>query len=130
MTKKYSLSFASIQVFEDFIIAEMFEGINFDNSVNEVLLDIFQMHFPDRPFGYISNRVNSYSVDPTVYMRTAGNKNLVAIAVVATDEIKKLNANVEKLFFNREFEYFEDLTTAKDWIARIIKREKAHPGQS
>ncbi|MFD0861398.1 STAS/SEC14 domain-containing protein [Sungkyunkwania multivorans] len=130
MIKQYSLSFGKIKVFDDYIIAEIFEGINLDTALNEILLDICSAHFPKRPFGYISNRVNSYSVDPTVYKYTAKNSNLVAIAVVASGELKKLSANIEKLFFDREFEYFEEIDEAKEWIEHIIKSEKAHSNQS
>lgn len=122
-SKEIELDFGKVYAYENILIAKLDEGILFDVESNKKLLQIGQEIFEDKPYGYISHRVNSYAVDPMVYMESAANENLKAIAVVSESEITRKNAEgVEKKFYkdNNCFEVFQTLEEAVAWIKTRI----------
>ena len=121
MIAQYELNFGTVYVFDTFLMSIIDEDVAFRTEENNKLLHISRKHFKDRPYGYISYRAYSYSVDPVVYVESSKETNLVAIAVVAMDPINKLGVSVEKLFFNRELKYFENIDDAKKWIKQTLK---------
>jgi len=116
--------FGEIRVFENFIIVLMKEGITVKPKHNKDLEMIAEKYFKGKKFGYISFRVNSYAVDPLVYIETSKIENLVAFAVVAVEGLKESNVEIEKLFFTKPFRNFHNLDQAKDWVLQMIKKSK------
>ncbi|QNJ98840.1 hypothetical protein [Constantimarinum furrinae] len=109
-------SFGEIDIFENYVLTVMKEGITVLPEYNVELLKIANTYFKDRPFGYITNRINSYSVDPRVYLNTSKIKNLVAFAVVSDKELNLTNSEVEKIFLRQPFEVFSSLEEAISWV--------------
>ncbi len=112
------LEFGSVTFLENIQIAELNEGILFDIPHNQELLELARKRFSDKPYGYISNRVNSYSVNPMIHLESANVHNLVAIAIVSTNPVVKQNSIIEKQFFRNSssFEVFETLDEAINWM--------------
>ncbi|NAS30408.1 hypothetical protein GTQ40_05450 [Flavobacteriaceae bacterium R38] len=123
MNKNIRLDFASIKLCENFAIGVMDEGIELKTDNNKFLLNTLKKEYKDQFFGFISNRINSYSVDPIVYKETSELENLIAIAVVMSNPMQKLSIEVEKLFYNRPFEYFDNIEDARTWIKQTLERE-------
>jgi hypothetical protein len=98
----------------------MDEGITVKPEHNRVLLDITHKYFPNRAFGYITHRKNSYSVDPSIYFETSKIKNLKAFAIVSKYEINQMNAELEKKFLKKPLRHFEELEDAIKWIKEMI----------
>lgn len=73
-----------------------------------------------KPYAYISHRIHSYSVDPTVYIDAAKQEGLEAIAVVSENPITSTNVLIEKQFFNQPFESFTTIEGAKNWLSQIL----------
>jgi len=121
---KVSFNFGEINIFKNFVIAIMNEGVTVRPEYNIHLEEVANKYFANRPFGYITYRKNSYSVDPMVYLKTTKIENLVAFAVVATDGQKVSNIEIEKIFFKKPFKNFTNLDDAKDWVNDIIKNDK------
>jgi len=121
-TDKITLNFGTVTVHDQLLIAEMNEGIVFDIPDNEQLLSLGSNIFGDKPYGYISNRVNSYSINPTVYLQTAQRSNIKAIAVVGSSESKIASTAVEKQFFKLPFEVFTTLEEARAWLQTTLKQ--------
>ncbi len=121
MVAKYEFDFGTMFIFEHFAMGIMNEGVALRKEENQKLLEVSRKHFSDRPYGYISYRIHSYSVDPHVYIDTAQETNLVAIAVVSENPLNKLSLEVEKLFWEREFEHFIDVEDAQLWIEEKVK---------
>lgn len=113
--------FGENQVFEYYVIVLMKEGITVKPKHNKSLEMVAEKYFKGKKFGYISLRVNSYAVDPLVYIETSKIENLVAFAVVAHDGLKESNVELEKLFYTKPFQIFHDLEKAKDWILQVIE---------
>ncbi|HSP40412.1 MAG TPA: hypothetical protein VLN46_03190 [Gillisia sp.] len=103
---------------DNILIAELNEGILFDVENNRQLLEIGKRTFQEKPYGYISHRVNSYAVNPLVYLESADTNNLKAIAVVTNSVVSKNNAVLEKQFYrdSNSFEIFSSLEEAFDWM--------------
>ncbi len=112
-TVKYD--FCDFSVFDNFLIAVMKEGITVVPEHNEVLIELANKYFKNRPFAYITNRINSYSVDPNVFKETSKIENLVAFAVVSQQELGIANASFEKVFLKKPHKSFTKLIDAIQW---------------
>lgn len=112
--------FGEIRVFNNFVIVVMKEGITVKPEYNDVLVNVSEQYFKNKPFGYITYRKNSYAVNPLIYIKTSEIQNLVAFAVVCTDKLKASNLEVEKMFLRKPLKAFSNLDDAKDWVNEII----------
>jgi len=124
MSVAISLPFGNVDIFEEYIIAIMNEGITLEPKHNEVLESIAEKYFKNKYFGYITHRIHSYSVDPRIYMETSKIDNLVAFAVVSEKEINLTNAQIEELFLQKPFKAFKKVDQAVEWIQTQIKEHK------
>ncbi|MAB49598.1 MAG: hypothetical protein CMC05_13315 [Flavobacteriaceae bacterium] len=115
------LKFCTLSFYDRYVIAEINEGVHLDHQHNEALIEITENHY-SKPFVYITNRINSYSVDPNVYPRTTRVKNLAGFAVVSRVHMAKLNAQIEQMFFSKPFEIFSDLEDAINWAKDLIEK--------
>lgn len=113
-------AFGTLHIEENIVIGIMKEGAHIDSLSNELLISFCKNFFEEKSFGYISYRLNSYSVDPTVYMDTANHQNLKAIAVVSENPLIKSNVLLERKFFNQPFESFTSIDEAKEWLSQFI----------
>lgn len=123
LAKKLRLKFAEVTILDRILIAEIKEGFLLDSSSNKELLDLGRKYFRESTYGYISNRVNSYAVDPMVYRDSAKVQNLKAIAVVSNSEIARANARrVERPFYRKgnAFDVFKNLEEAVIWIKQQL----------
>lgn len=112
------LDFGKITVTENILISELNEGILFDVHNNRELLKIGKKIFNGNNYGYISHRVNSYAVNPMVYLESSSTPTLKAIAVVSKDPVCKQNTLLERQFYKNtsSFEVFESLEEAIIWV--------------
>ena len=123
LSKEIQLDFGKVYIHDNILIAKLDEGILFDVKSNTKLLQIGKEIFKERDYAYISHRVNSYAVDPMVYMESANTSNLKAIAVVSENEMTRKNAEgVEKKFYkdNNCFGVFQTLEEAVAWVKSRI----------
>lgn len=127
MNSKHTFNFGIVEIYENFAVGEMNEGVDLKADEHEQLLKLCVDTFKDLPFGYISHRKHSYAVDPKVYLNTGNIKNLVAIAVVITRPAQKLSAAIEEVFFGRPFKYFYDLDEAINWMAKTVNQQALRP---
>ncbi|MBQ0735473.1 hypothetical protein [Aquimarina celericrescens] len=123
MLANYDLGFCQVNIYDDYVIAIMNEGITVIPEYNDIFLKIVERHFLNKAFVYISHRIHSYSVDPTIYFETARIKNLIGFAVVSSDPKQKMLTQVEKNFFGKDFKHFETLDQAILWKDEIIGKK-------
>lgn len=119
--KTLNYEFGEIRVFKNFVVVVMKEGITVIPKYNDDLVHISENYFKGRPFGYITYRKNSYSVDPMIYLKTSKIENLIAFAVVSDDGLKVSNLEIEKRFLTKPFRHFKNLDNAKDWVNKMIE---------
>ena len=126
MIKKIELDFGVLYVHDKMLVSELHEGVLLDVNNNRKILEIGQDLFKKDPFGYISNRVNSYAVNPMVYRESAEHPQLKAIAVVSRHEMGRKSALLEQQFYTNKnsFQIFSDLEEAIKWMSGIISSYK------
>jgi len=114
--------FCTVEVYENYIVVVMFEGISLTPEKNDVLIGIATKYFNNSNFGYITNRIHSYSVDPSIYFETSKIENLVAFAVVSSKQINITNSKLEKIFYKNPFQHFIELEDAISWIKEEVSK--------
>ncbi len=117
----YDIGHAEVFVFDNFIIKQVKEEQPSELLNTSELEIIIQEHFENKNMVYISNRVNSYSVNPLIYKDIEKISNLVAIAVVPNSYSMRLSAKFESKFYNKPFEIFDTLNDAMIWATSIIE---------
>ncbi|MFL1896409.1 hypothetical protein ACJRPK_11955 [Aquimarina sp. 2-A2] len=122
---KYNLDFCSLELHKNYMKAEINEGVCITSEITATLTEIALQFFENRPFVYLTHRVNSYAVDPTVYYETSKIENLVAFIIVSDQIIHKKQSEIEKTFFKKELRYFESMEKAlayKDEVLSCIEK--------
>ncbi len=116
-----TFDFCDMTIYDNYVVVVMKEGINLTPKYNDVLVEITNKYYANKPFVYITNRINSYSVDPKIYYETSKIENLKGFAVVSKNYQAKINAQIEQRFFNKPFEIFSNLDDALEWAEKFIK---------
>jgi len=111
-----------MDIYENYAITTIYEGVTIHPKHNKVFLQIVDTHFKNKPFVYISNRINSYSINPIVYLETAKVQNLVGFAVVSTDPEQLMLTQLEKAFLGKEFHLFKTIDEALSWKNKVLKK--------
>jgi hypothetical protein len=122
MKKSLTLEFCDITIYDNYLVVIMNEGVNLKPEHNSVLIDVTNDYYNNKPFVYITHRLNSYSVDPKIYFETSKIKNLKGFAVVSGDYKAKSNAEVEKMFFSKPFGIFSELDDAFKWATELVNK--------
>ena len=125
MRKRILFEFGTIDIYSEYIVAVMNEGITVKPEYNNELISIAEQYFPDQYFGYITYRKYSYSVDPQIYTETSKIENLAAFAVVADNIDALKNIDVEKIFLKKPMNAFYSLDAAKSWITERIQEKNS-----
>jgi len=123
MFRYYDIGHAEVFIFDDFLIKQVREGALIDQEETEEFKVILKEHFDGKNMAYISNRVFSYSVNPLIYKEAEKIPNLVAIAVIPSNQKIRSSANFERQFYDRPFGIFDNLSEAIQWVQQIIEKE-------
>ena len=121
IVREYNLDIGKVQVYQDHMVAIFEEGATLTLERAYQIIGISEIHFRERPFGYISLRKYSYAVDPTVYNYLRELENLKAFAIVSIKEIDMHNFKIEKLFYKKPMKFFIEYDNALAWIKRRVK---------
>ena len=119
--KVYHLKLGRIFLYQNYIVTEFDEGvdINFENF--KELAQIIKQNFKDQPFGFIANRVNSYSInlnDAELFNKTFTNG--IAYAIVAYSKRTERIIEIESHFFKFNKQVFNDFKTALNWVEETL----------
>lgn len=115
---KLEMPFGNFFFCEKFIISEINAGVHFDwLKIELVMKEAMKFYNTGVKLGYISNRINSYSVDPQDWAKVATTSNKMAgSAIVYYNYMMYLNASLEKRFSKVDMNYCLSLKEAIDWI--------------
>lgn len=122
MITSYDFYFCHVEIYNDYLKVIMKEGVTVSPEYNDVLLQIVELHFKNKAFVYVTHRINSYAINPTIYLETVKIKNLVGFTVVSDNPRQKMQTKVEKIFFEKEFQQFDTMEAALEWKDMIIKK--------
>jgi len=123
VNKVVSIQIGDLYFFNDIVISEIKDGIHvtFENA-QEFIKEIKDYFEPPKPFGLISNMVNSYSVnlpDSTKFREQLN--NLSAYVMVSHNAAGKLNVEIASNFCQAKDVDFEDLYEAFNWVSEQAK---------
>lgn len=122
VVKEYILEIGSVQVFDNYMVAIFNEGCTVTLERAYQLIGISEIHFRNKPFGFISYRKNSYAIDPTIYNYVREIENLMAFAIVSIKEMDMHNFNIEKMFYKKPMKFFIDYNNAITWVKRRVAK--------
>ncbi|NHF60425.1 hypothetical protein FK220_013810 [Flavobacteriaceae bacterium TP-CH-4] len=125
LIKKHDLEIGSFYFYPNFMISEVKEGVavGFENA-QEMLALAKNYYGNTTPFVYITNRINSYSFNPTVHFKTTAMfPNLKGYAVVTYDPMNHDIAQMEQSFMNKPAKNFHSLEKAIEWAESLIVKD-------
>jgi hypothetical protein len=116
----YILSTGIFYFFDDFIVSEMNEGVHFNWEAAQDIIELALNHYGSgSKISYISNRVNSYSIEAQDWLKFFKSRHsLRAFAVVTYSKSGLINVMMEKIFFKSKIKTFENLYDAADWVSK------------
>lgn len=117
------MEIGTVQVFDNYMVAIYNEGCTVTLERVYQLIGISEIHFRDRPFGFISYRRNSYAIDPTIYSYVRELENLKAYAIVSVKEMDMHNFTIEKMFYKKPMKFFIDYNNALAWVKRRVAKK-------
>ena len=120
IVREYVLDVGKVQVYDNYMVAIFDEGATLTLERAYQIIGISEIHFRDRNFGYVSNRINSYAIDPTVYTYLRQLDNLKAFAIVSNKEVDMHNFHIEKLFYKNAMKLFLDYQKAVNWVRKKV----------
>ncbi|PHR94626.1 MAG: hypothetical protein COA80_12600 [Leeuwenhoekiella sp.] len=121
MTTRLDLEIGILEFYDHFVIGLVNPDVNFGQKERLLFLKACLEHFEEKPFGYISVRTFSYSIDPLIYLELNKVESLKAFAVVYYSKVGKGNAELEGQFFKKPFGIFETQSEAMEWMTQQIK---------
>ncbi len=125
--KTCGINLGQLYFFNNIVISEIKEGIHVTFENSQELIEAIKDYFgSSRPFGMVSNMINSYSVNLTDSEKFKEElKNLSAYAMVTYNAAGKLNAEIASNFCKVKDEIsFDDLYKAADTVYNKVKQVK------
>lgn len=118
---KVEMPFGNFYLLETFFISEIHEGIHFDwEMIESAIIEVLEFYGKNTKVGYISNRVNSYSMDPQSWDKVQKKYNfIIAGAIVSYNNMTFMNASIEKHFSEISIKRCLSLDEAIDWIQSL-----------
>lgn len=120
LLKTISLDFVQIELYKNYLISTIKEGVLFGKKELNIFYEIFDHYFPGKPFGYIADRKFDYTVDPTCYLKSSEYPSLLAMAILCHNEKSFQTAEFESKFFNKPMEAFYSKKESIEWISNLI----------
>ena len=123
----HSIKSGKLYFLEDIVVAEFNEGVHIEfNSSQEYISLIIDFYGQERPFGYICNRVNDFSISPLDYPKfNRALNNLTMYGIVNNNHFDHMNCNIEKRFCDKPYKVYYDLYTAFNQVSFFVNKNKS-----
>lgn len=118
---KIEFAFGNFYLCKKFVISELHEGVHFNwDKILEVIGALLDYYGSGIQIAYISNRVESYSIEPQLWYRFHKEFDfIIAVATVAYNDFAYINATIEKQFTSLSLKRCDDLGAAISWIKNL-----------
>lgn len=117
----YDVNIGKLYIFENYVVGEYKDGLHVTFDDYEDVRDKIEKHFEDRPFGFIANRINSYSLEITEGPKfKKAFPKLMAYAVIAYNEQTKRNVELENHFYLFNRHCFDSLEEGEKWVSQQL----------
>ncbi len=118
------LDFAILELYKDYIVSTINEGVSFEMPHLEELSEVFIRNYPTKPFVSIANRINDYTINPTCLLHSSIFPNLLGIGVVCYSQSAFDTAKFEKQFYKGTLEIFDSYGDCIEWTKKLITSQK------
>ena len=121
MNCKYKFQFGQMEMTETYAVFTANEGVHIDNVEMKEILIVLKENYGENKFGFIANRINSYSVNPVAVRDLFLHENLVAGAIVSKTKRGKLNSEFERTIIKEAHtQHFMDVESAIAWVEEVV----------
>ncbi|MBQ4821257.1 hypothetical protein [Aquimarina sp. MMG016] len=122
MITSYNFDYCTAEIYEDYIVVIINEGITVVPEHISELNFVAQKHFENKFFVYITHRINSYAIDPMTYFESNKIPNLLGFAIVSSNNRQKKQSKIEKVFTNKALQHFDTMEDALTWKNKVLKK--------
>ncbi|MDO5971505.1 hypothetical protein Q4Q35_16990 [Flavivirga aquimarina] len=121
ISKKVVLQTGTFYFSKHFCISEINEGVHLGfKESQEIIIALFEHYGENLKIGFISNRINSYSIDIREWVKLNKTYNfLIASAIVVYDDLNFNIAEIEKYLSDTGIKKCNSLNQAIDWISGL-----------
>ena len=122
MIKECINGLGAFDFFESYFIGRINEGANAGSNFVNALSELIHKHYHGKPVIYISDRVNSYSLDPVATMDLIERNNIrFAGVVVYTQQQEKMYSFEERMIDGITMCHFVSLDAALCWAKQKLQ---------
>ena len=121
---RIKVKLGKVYLFENYLVIEFNEGVHIKFDDFSEITELVKIHYKNEPFGFISNRINSYSIDlndADLYNKAF--PNLKAYAVVVYKPLTEAVFEIEDHFFKFNRRVFKNLLDAIEWLEKVLSDE-------
>ena len=118
--------FGTFYFFEGLVISEVNEGVSFEWKMgNRVIQETKEIFGENMPIAYISNRINTYEINPADWVKFYSHRNdLDFYSVVGKTKSSFASLVLERMFFKNSIKQFTDLEEAIEWSMKKIRERE------
>ncbi|WP_452224677.1 hypothetical protein [Lacinutrix chionoecetis] len=122
----HHLSIGDFYFLKNAIIAEIREGVHIDLESSQEFFEIANSYY-NKPFGYVSNRINQFSVSPMDFANYSVEiENIISFCAVLYDNrFDQMNVQIEKRFSHKPFHIVYKIADAISWTNNNIANFKS-----
>ena len=124
--KVYNFELGNLYLLENIVISEINEGQHISaNNTDEYLAAISDFFGKEKAFGYISNRINSFSVQALDFKKLTNSlKNLKIFTTVTYKKHNDINTSIEQNFCDIPYIKHNSLINAYKYLNEYITYNK------
>jgi hypothetical protein len=117
-SKNSILPFGTLYFFDYFCISEINEGVHLGlDECQEILISLVDYYGDNLKIAFISNRINSYSVEPRLWMNFQKDYEfIVANAIISYNDFSYMNSTIEKRFSQNSLKRCHSINEAIEWV--------------
>lgn len=117
----YILPFGTFHFYENFIVAQVKDGISFNVEMVDTILELVNNHYGTKQnVGYISHRIHSYNVDKKVWIKMLKEgSRFSSYATVHAEKEPLWNRFLKFKKKNIEHSKFNSILDAASWITSL-----------
>ena len=118
------VGFAHFDLFDTYLITTVGEGVVLGKEEMQTFREVFEKYYGNKPFCYVSNRINDYTINPLYYKEVEKHPlNIVAVSTLCFSEESYKNAVFAEQFFSWPHKAFY---TLEECIAFIEKHHRKY----
>lgn len=121
--EKIMLDFGSYYLCDNFFIMEVDDGVHLNwEKLEKLIISLRDYYGSHKTLAYISNRINSYSIDPLLWSYFDKEDSiLIAASIVSYRDSTFMSANIEKQLASIPLKRANNLDEAINWVQQLAE---------